>query len=101
MFKDQFLNPVKEEVENDDDDLINSIVHAYSKEERAYETDEKDVIQRRITFNKAISALQTLRLFEEQQDEGDNTLILCLNKHKRLMENRKMLKQITITSYFT
>ena len=39
-----------------------AVVAAYSTEEKAYETDEEDVLQRRILTKEAIAALQTLRL---------------------------------------
>lgn len=51
---DQFLNLISEIVTDDDDNLINVIVDAYSKEEKAYELNEKDIIERKISTNEAI-----------------------------------------------
>lgn len=78
MAIDQFLNPITEVVENNDDDLINVITDAYSKEEKAYESDEEDISERKISLNEAIQAVHTLRLYEEQANQGDQNFIKCL-----------------------
>ena len=68
----QFLNPQEEDVYDTEEVLIDDIVNSYSREEGAYETNEEDAIIPRIRYNEAILAQQTLRLYEEQQDEGDS-----------------------------
>ena len=99
----QFLNPQEEDVYDTEEVLIDDIVNSYSREERAYETNEEDVIMPRIRHNEAILALQTLRLYEEQQDEGDSELISRINRHERVIRQRTKqgLKQTTIDSYLT
>ena len=86
-----------------DEIIINGIIAGYSTEEKAYETDEEDVLQRRIPPKEAIAALQILRLYEEQQDEGDSRFISGLGRHERVIRRRteQGLKQSTISSYFT
>ena len=103
MSINQFLNPEDKEVYDTDDIVVDDIVAAYSTEERAYETDEEDVPQRRILAKEAIEALQTLRLYEEQQDDGDSRFISGLGRHERVMRQRaeQGLKQSSIGSYFT
>ena len=77
--------------------VINDIVTAYNTQEKAYETDEEDVVQRRIPTKEAVQALPTLRLYEEQQDDGDSGLISRLGWHERAIRQRteQKLKQST------
>jgi len=55
-----------------------------------------------VSINDAISALERLRLYEEQQDQGDSQFISVLHKHERLMQARKLntQKQADIRSFF-
>ena len=101
MAIDQFLNPITEVVEDNDDDVVNVITDAYSTGERAYESDEDDVLEHKISANEAIQALHTLQLYEEQQNEGNRNFLTCIKKHEKLMYSRRVLKQTSITSYFT
>lgn len=98
---DQFLNPISEVVEDEENDLINVIADAYSTGEKAYESDEDDVAQPKISINEAIQALRTLQLYEEQQDQGDQDFLICIKKHEKLITSRRILKQSSITNYFT
>jgi hypothetical protein len=75
MLIDQFLNPKDEKVYDNEEVHVDDIIHAYSTEERAYETEEEDVVVEKIAYQHAISALQTLRLYEEQQDQSDSEAI--------------------------
>ena len=84
----QFLYLQEEDFYDTEEVLIDDIVNSYSREERAYETNEEDVIMLRIRQNEAILALQTLRLYEEQQDEGNSVLISRINRHERVIGQR-------------
>lgn len=101
MAIEQFLNPASEMVEDDENDFINVLAEAYSTGDKAYESDEEDVVGRKISTNEAIQALQLLQLYEEQQDEGDQNFIAGVKKHAKLVNTRLTLKQTSITSYFT
>lgn len=51
----------------------------------------------------ALSALQTVCLYEEQQQEGLQEVIRALNHHEKEIEKRQLYvrKQQDIWSYFT
>ena len=69
MIIDQFLNSVSEIMKDEnDDDLINVIADAYSKKERIYESNEKNVANQKISINEIIQTLHTLQLYEKQQN---------------------------------
>ena len=80
--------------------MINDIVTAYNTQEKAYETDEEDVVQRRIPTKEAVQALQPLRLYGKQQDGGDSGLISRLGRHERAFRQRteQGLKQSTLAA---
>ena len=72
----EFLNPVEEVVEDTEKDLEDHIVAIYGGHEREYETEEEVIVSR--VQNK--DALETLRLYEEQREVGDDDLIRRLNR---------------------
>ena len=71
---DEFLNPVEEVVEDTEEDLEDHIVAIYD------ETEEEEVIVSRVQNKDALRALETLRLYEEQREVGDDDLIRRLNR---------------------
>ena len=52
--------------------VVDKIVKAYSVGERLYETDEEDVIIPKVGYGEALQALQLLRLYEKQYEDGDS-----------------------------
>ena len=86
---DQFLNPLTEQIEEDEEDIVDHLVECYGKhEDRDHETDEEDIATARITYNEALRALNILRLHEEQQVEGNIKLISQLNGGEKVMKAR-------------
>ena len=61
-----FIKLPGEEVEDSPEDLIKSIAELYAGPDRDTETDEEVVNQPQIKLDKALAALQKLRLYEEQ-----------------------------------
>jgi len=55
-----------------------------------------------IKLDEALDALERLKLYEGQQEEGDETLITALIKAERVIRGRRVarVKQTTITSFF-
>lgn len=98
----QLLNPSEEEVDDKSDEIVGGIAKAYSTGDRTYETDEEDVVIPRVSHAEALQALQTLRLFEEQHEEGDDELIAKINQLERVMRARSFqgLKQASIKAFF-
>ena len=55
-----------------------------------------------IKLNKALDALERLKLYKGQQEEGNKTLITAFIKAERVIRGRRVarVKQTTITSFF-
>ena len=62
------------------------------------DADEPQVIK----LNEALDALERLKLYEGQQEGGDEALIATLTKAERVIRGRRAVqaKQTTITSFF-
>ncbi|KKA17805.1 hypothetical protein T310_8250 [Rasamsonia emersonii CBS 393.64] len=85
---DQFLNPIDEVVEDSIEQLDDQILAQFGPEIEA-ESDEEIEVLPRITISEALEALKRLRLYEEQQEEGDSELIKALDRHEKLITGRK------------
>ena len=98
----RFLNPADEDVDDKEEDIVNVIAAAYSHEERAYKTDEENVPVARVKDSEALQLLECLRLYEEQQDNGDDVLVTRLNRYEREIRKRRAAaqKQTSIQMYF-
>ena len=89
-----FISPAHETVDDldlDDDESEESFVEIYGTGaiERDHETDEEDVTVEQIGEDAALKLLSDLRLYEEQQADGDKTFISQLNKQERTILARK------------
>lgn len=91
-----------EDVVDSTKDLIEHIAELYARPDRDTETDKEDSQQPRIKLNKAIEALQKLRLYKEQQEDGKREVITTLLRHERRIQGRRLqnTKQTTIKSFF-
>ena len=98
----RFIDMPEENVDDDDDDLVEQIVGRYG-EDREAETDEEEDIKEPVGYTRAMEALETLKLYEEQQDAGDLKLLEALKRHSKVMLKRRIdgAEQRVITSYFT
>ena len=63
-------------------DLIEHVAELYGPERDA-ESDEEDVPKDQVKLDEALKALETLRLYEEQQEDGEDRLINLLSRHER------------------
>ena len=97
-----FIKLSGEEVEDLAKDLIKHVAELYAGPDRDAETDEDDFIQPQIKVDEALQALQKLRLYEEQQEDGDTDLVTALTRHDRRIRGRRIrnTKQNSITAYF-
>jgi hypothetical protein len=96
---DNFLNPVDELVQDSVEAIDDVVLSEFLRE---VDEDEIVVEHPRVSHSEAIEALKTLRLYEEQQEQGETQLIGALHKHERLIEARKIggQKQSDIRSFF-
>lgn len=76
--------------------------NAYSIGDRTHETDEEDVDVPKVSQLEAMQALQKVRLYEEQHENGDGEWISRINRHERVMRARGFqgLKQASIRGFF-
>ena len=80
-----FINPANEMIDDDDEDHFESILEAYSVSGamRDHETDEEDVTVELVKESEALDLLSRLRLYEEQQEDGDMMVISRLNEYEK------------------
>ena len=99
---DEFLNPVEEVVEDTEEDLEDHIVAIYDGHESEYETEEEEVIVSRVQNKDALRALETLRLYEEQREVGDDDLIRRLNRKEWDIKTSMAIssRQVVMTDFF-
>jgi hypothetical protein len=68
---DEFLDIQEKQIEDEEDDILYSIVQIYRNNQAGEESDDKgDIEVIKISINKAIQALEILRLYKMQQEEG-------------------------------
>ena len=65
----------------------------YAGPDRDAEKNEEDSQQSRIRLNEAIEALQKLRLYKEQQEDGEREVIITLLRHERQIQGRRQLNR--------
>ena len=85
-----FVSPPDETVDDDDEHHFESLLDAYSTggAERDHETDEEDVNVAPILEGEALDLLSRLRLYEEQQENGNKVVISSLNTYEREIRAR-------------
>lgn len=97
----QFLNPVEEKVEDTIEDLDTQVLAQFDPEVEV-ESDEEVEPTPKIPINEALTALNCLRLYEEQQEMGNTSLIQALDRQERAIISRRMTiaQQQDIRSFF-
>ena len=97
-----FIHLPGEDVVDSTEDLIEHVAELYAGPDRDAETDKEDSQQPQIKLNKAIKALQKLRLYKEQQEDSEREVITTLLRHERRIQGRRLqnTKQMTIKSFF-
>ncbi|RFU24439.1 hypothetical protein B7463_g11901, partial [Scytalidium lignicola] len=98
----QFIDPIQEQVIEDVDTIIDSIVTRQSPE---ILTDNDEELQEEVPIvkeNEALMAIQILRRYEEQQVDGDPDFLRVLGVQGRKIEYRRVrgLGQRDLRSWF-
>lgn len=98
----RFINPVEEQVDDSDIDIVDQIVGRFGVE-KDVETDEDVTVTPPKTDKEALEALETLYLYEVQQEDSDCELIKLLNRRRRGIKDHMAEKktQQPIYSYFS
>ncbi|OJD12836.1 hypothetical protein AJ78_06638 [Emergomyces pasteurianus Ep9510] len=88
---ENFLNSVKEVVNDSLEDLEQHIIEQLELEK---EKKEKETLHMKfniqITNTKILDMIKKLCLYEEQQDKGDTELIQRLNHYERRLEDQRL-----------
>jgi hypothetical protein len=73
----QFINPPDEVIEDTPGEILTSIIERYAEtlndDDSSNEEEEEDVIP--IVYSDVLKALETLTLYEQQQQDGQNEVI--------------------------
>ena len=95
---------LNEVVEDKEEDIFESIVDQYSinTEDIFEELKEGDIEEEKVPINDAIKALETLKLFEIQQEDRAKLFIQALDQADRryIQKQYQSRKQTTIDSFF-
>ena len=88
---------------DNDEDLLDLIIEAYSEGDRAQETDEEPIEVIPIRQEEAMQAIWLLQRYKEQQKDGDSNILrqlaqLEISVRGRIFSGRQ---QTQITSYFS
>lgn len=101
---DEFIEPPQEVVEDDDRDIFASVVERYStdKEREEEPIEEGDIEVEKVPIKEAIKALETLKLWEIQQENGEILALQTLERIGRRIQQNKLqsAKQTTLYSFF-
>jgi DDE superfamily endonuclease/Tc5 transposase DNA-binding domain/Fission yeast centromere protein N-terminal domain len=101
---DEFIEPSQEVIEDDDEDIFASVVERYSAEKEGEEEpiEEGDIEVEKVPIREAIRALETLKLWEIQQENGEISALQTLEQIGRRIQQNKLqsIKQTTLHSFF-
>jgi hypothetical protein len=93
----QFLNPIEEQVDDSLMAVDDIVLSQYSAEnnDSSNEDEEEDQVEElpQITATEALESLYKLRLFEEQDPDGNRQLIQLLVRHERELLRKKLYRQ--------
>ena len=97
-----FLNPAEEAVFDDPEDLDEHIIALFEPASDDSDTGEVEVIPK-IPISEALEALKKLRIYQEQQEDGNIGLIRELNREERaiLVRKAEVSKQQDIRGFFS
>jgi hypothetical protein len=98
-----FIEPINEIIEDRDEDIFTSVVEHYSadKEEEELEDDGEEE-EPKVSINAVIQALETLKLWELQQDDGNTANLRLYDSIGSRMKysQAQSKRQGTLDSFF-
>jgi hypothetical protein len=100
----EFIELANEVIDNRDTDIFASVVERYSTEKEGIveEPDEDDIEVELVSTTEALKALEIVKLWEIQQENGEQTILSALDRIERRIVQAKYesRKQTMITSFF-
>ena len=101
---DEFIEPLQEVIEDGDEDIFASVVERYSADKEGEEEpiEEGDIEVEKVPIREAIKALETLKLWEMQQENGEISALQTLEQiGRRIQQNTlQSTRQTTLYSFF-
>jgi hypothetical protein len=79
-----FFQPVEEVVKDSQSNIMASILAPY-QHPREVETNEEPEVIPRASLSKAVEAIETLRLYEEQAEDGKVEWVNALHGQKKVI----------------
>jgi hypothetical protein len=98
-----FLNPSDEAVDDHKEEILETVIEAYSEGDRAQETDEEEPVEViPVKQQEAMDAILLLQRYKEQQDDGNSDILRQLGQLEISVRGRicGAKRQTQITSYF-
>ena len=98
----QFINPLDEVIEDTLEEILTSIIERYAEtlndDDSSNEEEEEDIIP--IVYSDVLKALETLTLYEQQQQDSQNEVIQKIQSISATMRQRRLkkAKQVTLNS---
>jgi hypothetical protein len=100
----EFLEPLLEVIDDDNGEIFTFVVERYSADREGEEEpmEEGDIEVERVPVKEAIKALETLNLWEIQQENGEISALQTLEQIVRRIQQHKLdsAKQTTLDSFF-
>ncbi len=102
MPTESFLNPDAEAVNDTEEDIFKQIAQAHADGDCEPESGDEVAQVAPVSLSEALAGLATLRLYEEQQEDGSRDLIRSLNRLERELLGKRANQgtQTQIDSYF-
>ncbi len=97
-----FIDPIEKTTEDELENIVEHVAAQFGPEKNAESDKEEAIEQPKMKISEALTALQQLRLYEEQQDEDNSGFLILLNKHEQKIQGRRLKErqQTTITAFF-
>ena len=91
----QFIDPPDELIEDTPEEILDSIVERYAEtpgdDDDSSEEDEQDDVAP-VPYSDVLNALETLTLYEQQQEDGQNEVVRKLQSISAIMRQRRLKK---------
>ena len=102
MPTESFINPETEIIDDTEEDIFEQIAQAHADGDCEPESGDEIPQLTPVSISEALEGLATLRLYEEQQENGSRDLVRTLNRLERELRGKRANQgtQRQIDSYF-
>jgi hypothetical protein len=100
---ESFINPTTEAVDDTEEDIFEQIIQSHADGDCEPELGNNKIPEATpVSISETLEGLATLRLYEEQQENGSRDLVRTLNRLERELRGKRANQgtQRQIDSYF-